>query len=303
MPRETASRTGDVSSVFDSEFMSRLERISLIARRTSSAFLQGNTRSARLGASVEFGDFRRYSPGDDCRYVDWNAYARLDELFLKLFHEEGDICLFILVDASSSMGFGSPTKFVHAQRLAAALSYIALAGLNRASVILLRESGCEGLRPLKGRKQIFRIFEFLETKHPGGRTCLERALETFAEETTEMGRVVLISDLMDESDVVRGLRRVKHLGFEPQIVHLLSPQEVVPGVSAGLVLRDSETGEEVPSSDPDSYVSVRKSFVDSVDRRCSKAGIPYIQTDTNTGLEELLFERLAGTASAQRGRI
>ena len=117
--------------LFDSEFMAMLERLSIRAKKIFAGLSQGTSPTARLGASVEFSDLRRYSPGDDFRYIDWNAFARLDELFLKLFHEEGDVCLYLLIDASSSMSFGHPAKLVYAKRLAAALAYVALSDLNR----------------------------------------------------------------------------------------------------------------------------------------------------------------------------
>lgn len=279
-----------LSGVFDSEFMAMLERLSIRAGRIFSGISQGASPTTRLGASVEFSDLRRYSPGDDFRYIDWNAFARLDELFLKLFHEEGDICLYLLVDASASMDFGYPSKLVYAKQLAAALAYIALSDLNRASVVILRDNKCEGLRPLKGKKQIFRVFRFLETQEGHGRTSLREALRLFGTEAKYPGQVVLISDLMDESNVVEGLCYLKYLGFEPRVVALLSPEEINPSLPQGTAISDSETGEEVAVSDPADYARERDSFVESLSSQCSKSGIPYLFVSTATSLEDLLLK-------------
>lgn len=270
-----------VSEVFDSEFMAKLERLSFRSRRTFSSISQGASRTSRLGASVEFSDLRRYSPGDDFRYIDWNAFARLDELFLKLFHEEGDVCVYLLVDASASMGFGTPSKLVYSERLAAAMAYVALTNLDRASVVMLRGGGCEGLPLLKGKKQIFRVFNFLKNQEPRGRTSLHQAIRTFGAEARHTGHVVLLSDLMDESDVMQGLRRLKYLGFETQVIHILSPDEMDPQFEPGVTLSDSETGEEISSVDVSAYAGERSAFIESMKKQCAETGIPYLYTSTD----------------------
>jgi len=125
--------------LLSADFLSQLERLSLLSRRSFRGRVKGERRSPRKGISVEFSDFRPYGVGDDLRYVDWNVYARLDRLYLKLFVDEEDLCLHLLVDASASMGFGNPAKLDHAARLAAALGFIGLVGLERVGVGVVRE--------------------------------------------------------------------------------------------------------------------------------------------------------------------
>ncbi len=288
-----------VSSVFDSEFMAMLERLSIRAKKIFAGLSQGTSPTVRLGASVEFSDLRRYSPGDDFRYIDWNAFARFDELFLKLFREEGDVCLYLLIDASSSMSFGSPTKLLYAKQLAAALAYVALSDLNRASVVMLRDNKCEGLQPLKGKKQIFRVFRFLEGQKSRGGTSLQTALRVFGAEAKHTGQVILISDLMDESDVVDGLCYLKYLGFEPRLAHLLSPEEMNPSFDPGVTVSDSETGREVPVSDLPAYARERDAFIETLSSRCARSDIPYLLASTATALESLLLE--GGITALARG--
>ena len=108
--------------LLEPQFLHRLEQLELVSRKIFLGRLKGERRSKRKGQSVEFADFRNYVPGDDLRFIDWNLYARLDRLFIKLFLEEEDLHFFCLIDTSTSMEFGEPTKLLYAKQLAAALA-------------------------------------------------------------------------------------------------------------------------------------------------------------------------------------
>ena len=97
-------------AIFDAEFMRKLERLSLISRKLKAGVMKGERRSTKRGQSVEFADYRNYTPGDDLRRLDWNAYARMERLFIKLFQEEEDITVHLLLDASKSMDWGDPAS-------------------------------------------------------------------------------------------------------------------------------------------------------------------------------------------------
>src|SRR5436190_11150827 len=120
--------------ILDAAFLKKLERLSLITKRPFAGQMKGEKRSVKRGTSVEFADYREYMLGDDLRYVDWNTAARLDKLFVKLFIEEEDLYLALLIDSSKSMDFGSPKKLHYAARVAAALGYIGLSNYDRVSV-------------------------------------------------------------------------------------------------------------------------------------------------------------------------
>src|ERR1700710_1268831 len=121
--------------LFGSEFMQKLEYLSLVSKRVFRGQLLAQRRTKQLGGGIEFADHREYVPGDDFRYLDWNVYARHDELLLKRFQEEEDLHVYVLLDCSKSMAFGSPSKFDYARQVAAAMAYIALADLDRVAVI------------------------------------------------------------------------------------------------------------------------------------------------------------------------
>lgn len=158
----------------------KLDRLDILSRKILAGRLPGERRSKRRGRSVEFDDFREYSAGDDLRHIDWNVYARLDRLFIKLFREEEDLALHIILDASPSMDAGVPSKLVFTHRLAMALAYIGLVNHNRVSIALFgspRRDSSGGaalsasadpvrptihqLAPLRGRRNVQRIASFL----------------------------------------------------------------------------------------------------------------------------------------------
>src|SRR5437773_11687850 len=157
-------------ALFSSEFLAQLERLALLSRRTFRGRVRGERRSPRRGHSVEFCDYRAYGVGDDLRYVDWNIYGRLDRLYLKLFVDEEDLCLHLLLDASASMDFGERSKLEYSARLAAALGFVGLVNLERVGVGVLGERMAEGWSPARGRSQVLPLMEFLRRPRPSGPT-------------------------------------------------------------------------------------------------------------------------------------
>src|ERR1700710_1856689 len=132
-------------TLLDPAFLKKLEALSLVSKRVFSGQTKGERRSTKRGSSVEFADFREYALGDDLRSVDWKAYGRLEKLFLKLFVEEEDLSLPLLIDTSGSMEFGTPlSKADYARRIAAALGYIALSEYDRVSVTGFSENLGDG---------------------------------------------------------------------------------------------------------------------------------------------------------------
>ena len=187
-------------------FLNRLEQLELVSRKVFLGQMRGERRSPRQGISVEFSDYRNYVPGDDLRFIDWNIYGRLDRLFLKLFLEEEDLHVYLLLDTSQSMAFGAPEKLHYAKQIAAALGYIGLTRSDR--VIIESVAGDSSLKmpPLRGKQQGLQMLEFLELLQTGGGTSLAQSLRDFSVRNSGRGIVVLISDLMDKDGYESGLR-------------------------------------------------------------------------------------------------
>src|SRR5882762_10784720 len=120
--------------LLEPQFLARLEQLELVSRKIFMGRMKGERRSKRKGQSVEFADYRNYVVGDDLRHLDWNLYARLDRLFLRLFLEEEDLHVYLLIDNSLSMDFGTPSKLHLAKQIAAALGFVGLTNLDRVVV-------------------------------------------------------------------------------------------------------------------------------------------------------------------------
>src|ERR687884_718739 len=164
-------------ALFDSDFLKKLEYLSLVSRRVFRGTLMAQRRTMQLGGGIEFADHREYTPGDDYRYLDWNLYARHDELLLKRFQEEEDLHVYFLLDCSRSMAVGDPVKFDFARQVTAALAYIALADLDRIAVVAFAADIVADFPLTRGKGRILSLLKFLEGLEPQG-------------EDTDLGRVV-----------------------------------------------------------------------------------------------------------------
>ncbi|HLU48645.1 MAG TPA: DUF58 domain-containing protein, partial [Planctomycetota bacterium] len=180
--------------LLDQDFIARLERLELVSRKIVSGKLKGERRSRRRGSSTEFADFRPYVPGDDLRFLDWNILGRLDRLFLRVFLEEEDLWLDILVDASESMRWGDPDKFTYARRVAAALGYIGLVQQDRVRVSAFSSRLRPIFGPARGRRQAKRLLEQLESLdvERGEGTHLAPSFERFARTGGRTGIAVVV---------------------------------------------------------------------------------------------------------------
>jgi uncharacterized protein (DUF58 family) len=222
-----------------------LNQLSLVASRVRSGAIKGERRSSRRGGSVEFADYRNYTPGDDLRRLDWNIYARLERPFIKLFEEQEDLAVYLLVDGSRSMdwGAGGLHKFQYALRLAAGLGVIALASGDQLYVGLLQSGRVAAeFGPARGSGTLSRLFAFLSGLKAGAETGLNASLGAFALKPRRPGLLVLVSDLLDPGGFEAGLRPLLGRGHEAAVVRLLAPDELEPDLAGDLQLLDCETG-------------------------------------------------------------
>ena len=287
---------------FTSDFLAQLERLTLASRRAFRGRSRGERRSPRKGHSVEFCDYRAYGVGDDLRYVDWNVYGRLDRLHVKLFVDEEDLCLHLLVDASRSMDFGHPTKLHYAVRLAAALGFVGLVNLERVGVAVVRERLSEGWPPTRGRSQFPALLDFLGGVKSAGATGLNDGLGHYAMRAREPGIAVVISDLMDPLGFESGVRALLERRFEVHVVHLLDAAELNPTLGGDLRLQDSETGEvrelTIDGETMRGYRQRLHQFLDRIEAFCRSQEIGYRRLSTDTPLETFMLSQLRGLVLA-----
>jgi uncharacterized protein (DUF58 family) len=281
--------------LFDEAFLRRLEQLELASRRLTAGRMKGERRSVRRGQSVEFADYRNYSAGDDLRQLDWNVYARLERLFIKLFVEEEDVTVHVLVDASRSMDFGEPNKLTFARRAAGALAYLGLAHLDRVSVAFLGEGRAVSLRPLRGKARVFEVFRFLSEPRPERLTGLAAAARDYASRIRGRGPLILVSDLLDPG-YLDALRDLAGTRCQLSVLHVLAPEELDPEVPPDARLVDNETGHgiEVTGDDDlvDRYRARLGEWQEELATFCARRGGAYVSVPSDLDLADLLFDVL-----------
>lgn len=237
MPTATASKS---DLLLDPSFMARLDQLDVMSRKLLAGKMKGERRSKRRGQSVEFADFRNYVVGDDLRFIDWNIYARLDRLFLKLFLEEEDLSLYVLVDVSKSCDYGEPNKALYMKKVAAALAYIGLVNYNRVSIVAMADGVVAETGAMRGRRRVAQMLDFVNKLQPTGASHFTEACKRFALAHRQKGVCVVLSDFFVKEGFEEGLKYVAGGKYDLFAVQCLSPQEIDPDLQGDLKLRDLE---------------------------------------------------------------
>ena len=282
--------------LLDEDFLARCSRLALISRSVVRGKLRGERRSRRRGMSTEFADHRDYVPGDDLRHLDWNIYGRLEKLFIKLFEEEEERNVVLLLDASRSMNCGEPNKWRHARQVTAAIGAIALASGDRVHLRIFDRE----LRPvagsLRGIRSILQLVQTLEQLEPGEGTALLPSLRAHAASAPPRALQILITDLMDPDGFEDALRQIAGSQGESWLIHLLSQSERNPEQAGDLRLRDIEDGSHVDvsftSAVLDAYQHVLASFCDEVRQVCHRYRIQPVEVTTNIPFDQVVLEML-----------
>jgi len=293
----SSSQASGDDSLFDEEFQRRLGVLAIVSRRLVAGRTRAERRSKKTGAGIEFADHRQYSPGDDFRHLDWNLYARTGRLLLRLYEEEEDLSVYILVDVSRSMRFGAPdSKLRYAKRLAAALAYIALANLDRVCIVTFSDEVSERLAPTRGKNRIFKVFEFLRPLTADGRTATADALKTFVAQNRRRGVAILISDLYDPDGFEDGINTLRYHKFEPYVIQLFDPVEVRPALHGDVRLVDDETGEArdvtITPRVLERYAAAHAAYRARIDDFCTSKQVPHHAVSTDVPFDEAILDIL-----------
>jgi uncharacterized protein (DUF58 family) len=288
--------------LLEPDFLARLEQLELVSRKIFMGRMKGERRSKRKGQSAEFADYRNYVVGDDLRFLDWNLYARLDRLFLRLFMEEEDLHFYVLIDNSLSMDFGTPTKLHYARQVAAALGFIGLVNLDRVQVEAFNDRIVQSLPGLRGRRSLMRLLSFLDKIEPAGPSDLARALRTFSLKSSGRGIVVVLSDFMDKGGYEEALRYLVARQMDVYVVQILSQEEIDPDITGDLKLVDVEDADaaEVTVNGPllRRYRENLAAYRAALHEFCTRRGVSCLFTST-----EVPFDRLVLTYLRQRGLL
>jgi uncharacterized protein (DUF58 family) len=279
-----------------SDFMNRLDKFDLLSRKMLAGKMKGERRSKRRGQSVEFADFRNYVMGDDLRFIDWNIYARLDKLFIKLFLEEEDLALYVLIDTSKSTDFGEPNKLMYMKRVAAALGYVGLVNYNRVSITAISNNVVADTGGMRGRRRVSGMLDFIDKLEPSGPSDFAVACKRFALTHRSKGVLVVLSDFFDKSGFENGLRYVSGGKYDTFAVQILSPQEIEPDITGDLKLKDVEDGDfaEVSITGPllKKYKSNLNAYCLSLKDYITRRGGSYLFSSTSVPFETLVLNYL-----------
>ncbi|MBI3269116.1 MAG: DUF58 domain-containing protein [Planctomycetes bacterium] len=285
-----------IEELLDSDFMKKLEQLSLVSRKIFTGRMKGERRSKKRGFSVEFADYRDYSHGDDLRFIDWNAYGRLDRLFIKLFMEEEDLHVHLLLDTSESMSFGKPSKIEYARKVAAALAYIALSGLDRVGVYGLQADGLLRFPLTRGKKQMWKMFEFILNLPCEGGTALDVACKRFAVQHPGKGVLVVLSDFLDKTGYETALKYFLYEKMDVFVLQILAEEEVNPTFVGDLKLVDVEDADiaevSITANLIKNYQKNLRAYCSTLKEFCTKHGFNYLFAPTSVPFDQLVLNYL-----------
>jgi uncharacterized protein (DUF58 family) len=300
MSANTSLSGSKPGTFFDAEFLSRLERLHLIAKRLDWTNTGGEHAASRKGYSLEFSDYRRYQRGDDLRYVDWNIYRRLDRLVLKVFTAEEELNIYLLVDTSASM---SSSKIDYAKKVAAALGYIGLKNLDRVGGAAFSSTLQTPLRLGRGRTQILRLFRFLDGLSCSGSTDLAAAMHRFTALFPHRGLAVIVSDLFDPAGWRPAVEELARQKYQALVIHVLDDDELEPRLDGEVALMDAEGSRErrlfVDAELTRRFQEELALYFRDIESTCARLGVDYLRTTTRIAFDEFILKSLRqlGTVS------
>lgn len=301
------------------EWLPRLERFSLSAKRRVAGTHQGKRRSKRLGSSLEFADYRLYTPGDDVRRFDWGIYSRTGKGFVRQFMDEQELTVSIYVDCSASMGTdiaASPelggtsgsalpeggAKWMLARQLAASIGYMALSSYDRLQIACYSRTLNARLPVMRGKGSAHRLFSFLQSAQTGGEGSLAAALAVPGSLPRQPGMTWIFSDFWlegGEEELYKALSLLSGTGQEVVLVHILSRAELEPKLSGDLRLVDSETltGKEVALTGKvlEAYERELERYRHMLSAVCAERGMSYVLIPADLPLSDAMFGVLAGS--------
>jgi uncharacterized protein (DUF58 family) len=283
-----------MSPLLEPPLLRRLEALAVLVRRAVKGQMGGERRSKSRGRSPEFADFRNYTPGDDYRLIDWNAYARLDRFMLRLFIAEEELPLSLFVDLSGSMDWGRPNKAETAKRLAGAIAYVALAALDRVRLTVFAEGPTSGGAPHRGRHAVQDLFARIQSFDVGGPTDYAKLVAPISRQRP--GMTVLITDGLGESPIDSAIAALQQARQEGAVLQLLAPQEIEPDWSGDARLKDAETGVEREfTATPATQAGYRTALANRtglIERAARRRGLRFAQLSTDQPIDDMVQRTL-----------
>jgi uncharacterized protein (DUF58 family) len=294
--RETKTYQRRLTELLAPDFMARLDSLDVLSRKILQGKLQGERRSKRRGQSVEFADHRPYVVGDDLRFVDWNIYGRLEQLFLKLFLEEQDLTIHLAIDVSASLGLGEPAKELFVKKLTAALGYVSLVNNNRVTISSFSEGLKGQLANMRGRNYLSAMAEFLLSADCEGPSHFDSTCRQLAAGRIGSGIMIVLSDFLLKEGFDSGLRRLIGRQYDLYVIQVLSPQELSPELSGDLKLVDIEDADAAEITMSGALLKYYKrnlaAYCNELKEFCSRRGAVYVLANSADSVESLTLNYL-----------
>ena len=293
-PRDFPVSAVQITSLLSNRDPDRLARLRLTASRRFTNRARGEHLASKGGTSTEFCDFRDYSPGDDVRFVDWNIFARMNRPYLKQYHQEEEMHIALLVDASTSMTFEE--KLLLARRIAAAFGVIALRGAEKVSVYALGNAGGAHLPPCSGRASVRKLLAFIEGIEGGGDQPIDEGIEEFLRRHSGRGVAAVLSDFLTPGDLKRAFSLLHNAGLEPWALQILGPAELAPAMTDDFRLVDSETGATLDISNVRDLLSLYHEYRTAREEQlitlCQQRSGRFLCVNAAEPFERVFFETL-----------
>ena len=284
-------------ALLDPAFMARLDQLDVMSRKLLAGKMKGERRSKQRGQSVEFADYRNYVVGDDLRFIDWNIYARLDRLFLKLFLEEEDLSLYVLLDVSKSCDYGNPNKAFYLKQVAAALGYIGLVNYNRVSIAAMADGIVAETGAMRGRRRVSQMIDFVSKLQPAGPSHLAEACQALCAGPSPERRAASSSPISSTRAATKTACAMSPAeSMTSSACRSFRPQEIEPDLQGDLKLRDMEDDDtaEVSITQPlvKRYKANLNAYCLSLKDYITRRGGTYLFTSTAVPFDTLVLNYL-----------
>ncbi|MCE7974536.1 MAG: DUF58 domain-containing protein [Leptolyngbya sp. PLA1] len=293
------TRPKGLEDLLTSDLINKLDPLDLSSRRVFFGKLKGERRSKKRGQSVEFADHRPYATGDDIRHIDWNIFARLDQIFLKLFLEEEDLSLHLVIDCSASSDCGEPSKFLFMQKAVMALGYVGLVNLNRVTGTAMGDAPggvVSAIRDLRGKRRTHDLAQWICSLEPRGYFSFKEAAERIMLTRRGKGLMLVFSDFLYKEGYEEGLRRLVGHGYDVFVIQVMSPEELEPKITGDLRLRDVEDGDsaEVTISAPllKRYKATLGAYCQQLNSFCVRRDMTMMTIRSDTPIDVLVLDYL-----------
>ena len=299
----------DAAKFIDPRTLMRIKSLEMRARIVVQGFLSGLHRSPHHGFSVEFSEYRQYSPGDDPRHLDWKLYARSDRYYIKRFEDETNLRCYLLVDLSRSMGYttGAYTKADYARTAAATLAYFLSLQRDAVGLVTFDQEIGEYVPARYRPGHLHRLMVSLERAEAGNSTDVSKPLEQVAATVRKRGVVVLISDLLAPVEALKTrLGYLRSQGHEVVLLRVLDPAEIDFSFEKPATFVDMETGKDLyidPAAARVAYQEKFRKHAEEIERICRETGISMLQLSSAQPLELALFDFLQSRMQERRRMV